>query len=558
MNYLTKGAYFYRKTYLINMKLTLQLLFLGLFVSLFNANIFAQSPNASASLQLTLQCVGGTTNRAGIAYNPNQQYYYSVNAGADSYPIETFSSTGAPLATIASGYSYRGFWWNPNNSTAEGKVWSTFGIGQQNLNASFFPAGNGVILAAGGGPDAQSCADYDWVDDEVLYYYNGNIYRYTRVPHAVISSTAVTGLPVAVSNLNSNTATYTNIPGMEIGLYDYVNKTLYFINKMTGAYVASCQLPSTAPASASFQMSFENDYLWLFNTSNYQWEGYNVINQCSTASSITASACVSYTSPSGNNTWTVSDVYMDTIPNAGGCDSVITIDLTVIPEMTNMVQDTICYNGSVVVNGTTYDALTPSGTEVFTNIGPLGCDSTVTIDLTILPELASTIQETICNNESLVINGTTYDAMNPTGTEVFSNIGSFGCDSTVTINLNVLAPIDVTVTSVGATLTSSQVGGIYQWLDCDNGNAPIGSETNQSFTPSITGNYAVVVTVDGCSDTSACTLVDFSGIDELSNQKKELVMIIDLTGRQTEFRPNTPLIFIYSDGTRERVMDIQH
>ena len=28
-------------------------------------------------------------------------------------------------------------------------------------------------------------------------------------------------------------------------------------------------------------------------------------------------------------------------------------------------------------------------------------------------------------------------------------------------------------------------------------------------------------------------------------------------GRETEFKTNTPLIFIYSDGTRERVMKIE-
>jgi len=42
-----------------------------------------------------------------------------------------------------------------------------------------------------------------------------------------------------------------------------------------------------------------------------------------------------------------------------------------------------------------------------------------------------------------------------------------------------------------------------------------------------------------------------------SNNKMELVKIIDFLGRETEFKPNTPLIFIYSDGTRERVMKLE-
>ena len=45
-----------------------------------------------------------------------------------------------------------------------------------------------------------------------------------------------------------------------------------------------------------------------------------------------------------------------------------------------------------------------------------------------------------------------------------------------------------------------------------------------------------------------------TGIDELINTQKELVKIIDFMGQETKFKPNIPLIFIYSDGTRERVM----
>lgn len=42
--------------------------------------------------------------------------------------------------------------------------------------------------------------------------------------------------------------------------------------------------------------------------------------------------------------------------------------------------------------------------------------------------------------------------------------------------------------------------------------------------------------------------------NEMQNAKnRKLLKIIDFMGRETEFKPNTPLIYIYSDGTRERV-----
>ena len=76
--------------------------------------------------------------------------------------------------------------------------------------------------------------------------------------------------------------------------------------------------------------------------------------------------------------------------------------------------------------------------------------------------------------------------------------------------------VDVNITQAGSELIADAAGAAYQWLDCDNGNALINGETNQTFTPVATGNYAVEVTENGCVDTSSCFLVDYSGLDDLS------------------------------------------
>jgi uncharacterized protein (TIGR02145 family) len=47
------------------------------------------------------------------------------------------------------------------------------------------------------------------------------------------------------------------------------------------------------------------------------------------------------------------------------------------------------------------------------------------------------------------------------------------------------------------------------------------------------------------------------GTIELKPDEKVLIKIIDLMGRQTEFKPNTPLIYLYNDGSVEKVFVVQ-
>lgn len=118
--------------------------------------------------------------------------------------------------------------------------------------------------------------------------------------------------------------------------------------------------------------------------------------------------------------------------------------------------------------------------------------------------------------------------------------------------------VDMNVTQTGVTLTADQNNATYQWIDCDNNNSPISGETNQSYTPTVTGNYAVEITLNGCNSVSECVLVDFTGVDELLNPTmKKLVKIVNLLGQEVEYTPNTVLIYQYSDGTSEKVFTIE-
>jgi len=128
-----------------------------------------------------------------------------------------------------------------------------------------------------------------------------------------------------------------------------------------------------------------------------------------------------------------------------------------------------------------------------------------------------THNETVCFGGSITVNGTIYDANNLTGTEVFTNVGINNCDSLVTVTLTIEDEIDVSTTTSGLTVTANSTGATYQWLDCGNNNQPIAGATNVEYTATANGDYAVVVTVGSCSGTSPCVNINSIGIVQQTN-----------------------------------------
>ncbi|MBK9191362.1 MAG: T9SS type A sorting domain-containing protein [Crocinitomicaceae bacterium] len=225
----------------------------------------------------------------------------------------------------------------------------------------------------------------------------------------------------------------------------------------------------------------------------------------STASTISPVECDNYLSPAGNN-YSTTGTYFDIIPNMAGCDSTITIQLVINNSNDTLLTPVVCGSYISPLGAT----LTTSGNyvEILTNM--TGCDSTVTIDLIVNNESSSTINPTACGSY-LSPEGNTY-TVTGTYTDIIPN--SEGCDSTITINLTV-NNVDVSTSLSGFTISAvTSTATSYQWIDCDNGNSEITGETDQDFVASVDGNYAVVVSENGCTDTSACVNISGIGFDE--------------------------------------------
>lgn len=76
------------------------------------------------------------------------------------------------------------------------------------------------------------------------------------------------------------------------------------------------------------------------------------------------------------------------------------------------------------------------------------------------------------------------------------------------INVHPLPDTSVTVNNNILTATDTTQNLSYQWIDCQNGNAPISGAVNSTFEPTENGEYAVILTnSNGCLDTSACHII---------------------------------------------------
>jgi hypothetical protein len=83
--------------------------------------------------------------------------------------------------------------------------------------------------------------------------------------------------------------------------------------------------------------------------------------------------------------------------------------------------------------------------------------------------------------------------------------------------------LDTSVTQDETSLVANASGVTYQWLNCNNAYAPIAGETNQTFSPSQSGNYAVKIMQNGCVDTSSC--YQFSIISILENDLTSDILV---------------------------------
>lgn len=109
--------------------------------------------------------------------------------------------------------------------------------------------------------------------------------------------------------------------------------------------------------------------------------------------------------------------------------------------------------------------------------------------------------------------GVVTPLINGTTTLVYKTLNTDGCYDSIVRIIMVVLP-DMSLTTTGSQLKANQNGATYQWINCLQGKAPLAGQTAQTFNPQQNGEYAVIITWNGCSDTSACIKVTNLAVGE--------------------------------------------
>ncbi len=226
---------------------------------------------------------------------------------------------------------------------------------------------------------------------------------------------------------------------------------------------------------------------------------------------ISVAECASYISPSGNYTWMQSGQYSDTLPNAVGCDSILTINLSI----NNTTATTTLSSCEQVISPSGNHVWVQSGTYIDTISNSAGCDSIISIGVTVLSASSKNLAPDACLSYTSPSGNYTWTT---SGSYIDTLINAMGCDSILNIELTI-KEVNTAVSQEGYKLTAQANNVNYQWLDCDDDFVAISGSNGKTYPSAVDGSFAVRLSSNGCVDTSDCFDINIVGIQRLAGNQ---------------------------------------
>ncbi|MFT5336063.1 MAG: gliding motility-associated-like protein, partial [Luteibaculaceae bacterium] len=355
---------------------------------------------------------------------------------------QNYTQSGTYFATLANSSGC------DSNLTLELTVYESFQdhVYQVNCNQSYTWPENNVTYTASG-DYTETYTDQNGCDS--IYFLHFTNYIDTPVPQPIVSCENYFWDLTQTNYTNSGTysTTVTNSLGCDslVTIYltihqptqgeETVSKCLGYSWPTNGQYYNQ-----SGDYSATIQNQFGCDSTVTLKLTIHQKD----------RTPVTAETCDIYIWNETGKTYTTSGVYEHTLKNQWGCDSTIELTLTIFNSPLTEIPKTACADGYFWAN--TQKTYTQSGTYHDTLVSNRGCDSVVQLQLTILPQNYSVDQISACEQYLWRANGQTY--LQSTSDSVYFQ-NQFGCDS--------LAFLDLTIHKGSFTNLSQTACGSFIW-----------------------------------------------------------------------------------------------
>ena len=349
---------------------------------------------------------------------------------------------------------------------------------------------------------ASGCDSYTLPWSTVVTTSGEYTHTYTSVDGC--DSTVTATITITASTSNTTTESACDSYTWSVNGQTYTSSGSY--SSTTGCYTEILNLTITASTSNTTTFSACDSYVWSVNGQTYTESGsYTSVSGCATEilsltvnsssnSSSSVTECNSYTLPWGTVV-TTSGQYSNVYQSSTGCDSTVTVDVTINNSTNTTESATICASAAPYSwNGTDYST---SGTYTYGFTNSDGCASVATLVLTVNEASSSTLNQTICANQlPYTWNGVIFTAA---GTQTATLTNAAGCDSVITMNLAVSGGIPVAPTAVTQALVVNNCGArVYRYTAAVTANASGYSWTLPTGVGGVTG-----VTVDSGDITSS-------------------------------------------------------
>ncbi len=403
------------------------------------------------------------------------------------------------------------------------------------------------------GTDVQShCDSYTWVDG-VTYTTNNSTATHLTENVYGCDSTVTLALTIRRSSTGSETVTACNSYTWHGTEYTASTDAATYTTTNAAGCDSTVTLHLTINHCSATEVAACDSYEWhgtTYNVSGTYVDGNDTLRlTISYSSAVTevVTACDRYE-------WHGTEYVVSTTnpryttTNAAGCDSTVTLNLTI--KRSTSVMETVTACDSYTWHGTTYTE-GGNGVGTYSTTNAVGCDSTVTLNLTL--KHSSTGDTTVTACDQYTWGGVTYTTSGDVtlGTNMRN---AAGCDSTLVLHLTVTPSYSDTVSAVacdswqGYTADTTLVERYTTVAGCDS-ISTILVTINHSVETTIVDSAAGEYTWNGEVYAESGTYTWTGSTEDGCDSTVTLVLTIDSTGNSGIRTADDIVVRVYPNPT---------